>query len=292
MSEVDDAMLQRMIHIVNEERKPFSYFDFLDLMKPKTYRNKISLLKKEGIVETDIRSPIAFHTLKGHKFGKPGTVDPTVVASTHPLYKTLRYLPFDKQAIHDIHATFQSAGIYKIFSDYKFPRIQTSEQIVVPSWRKGNTIVRIVISKTDTVSVTVGCSLEPIPLDFDGVIRFFTTLSSVWGLLAGLTYYQDYNHTTCFPVSLLSPTAVKCPIPEYQSWLITMWHFGRDALVEYTGKELSITTESAQHIVTRVYSKEWGNGTGRRKTRRIRQETQEYPNTTVEDAIEEKMELS
>jgi hypothetical protein len=38
--------------------------DFLDLMKHKTFRNKISKLKKEGIVELDFNSGIAFYTLK------------------------------------------------------------------------------------------------------------------------------------------------------------------------------------------------------------------------------------
>ena len=132
MSLLDDAVLQRMNHIVNDEHKPFSYFDFIDIMKPKTFRNKISRLKKKGIVEPDIRSSIAFHTLKGHKFGKAGTLYPPVVSSSHPLYKTLQYLPFDKQSIHDIHLTFKAPDIYKRIASavnpLSFRRLRTLSQ--------------------------------------------------------------------------------------------------------------------------------------------------------------------
>jgi hypothetical protein len=50
-----------------------------------------------------------------------------------------------------------------------------------------------------------------------------------------------------------------------------MWHFGRDSLVEYTNDKSSITVETAQHILTRLYVKEFK---GKNK---IRIEKQEYP---------------
>jgi hypothetical protein len=323
MSELDDAMLQRMIHIVHEDHKPFSYFDFVDIMKPKTYRIKISLLKKEGIVESDIRSSIALHTLKGNKFGKPGTPTHTVVfphSHSHrydisishydPLYKTLANLPFGAESIHDIRSRFHVPQIYNSLNSscgwsvndhFNLARNSNSGDIVVPSFSKDNAIVRIIVHKTDVVSVIIGCSKEPIPLDPEGLIRFSTLLTRAEDKLQSILdfHYQYYNPTTCFPspvpvseaavVSPLPPTAVNCSIPDYKSWLITMWHFGRDALVEYNGEKFSRTIEDAQHILTRIYSKEFGNGKGKRKHRRIRKETQEYPNITVEDAIEEKL---
>src|SRR5437867_3199654 len=104
MSDLDDAMLERMIHIVNGEHTSFSYRDFLDLMKPKTYRNKISKLKNDGIVELDTKSSIAFYTLKGHRFGKAGTPNHTgvTVSNNDPIYNIIKNLPMDKQSIHDI----------------------------------------------------------------------------------------------------------------------------------------------------------------------------------------------
>lgn len=91
MRESEEAMLERMIHIVNDEHRPFSKMDFLDLMKPKTYRNIISKLKKDGIVKLDYKSSFAFHTLKGRKFGKTGTRNHmgVTVSNNDPTYNML-----------------------------------------------------------------------------------------------------------------------------------------------------------------------------------------------------------
>ena len=83
MSDLDDAMLERMIHIVSNEHRSFSYRDFLDIMKPTTYRNKICKLRKDGIVEPDYNSGIAFHTLKGYRSGKSVTPNQIGVSSAN-----------------------------------------------------------------------------------------------------------------------------------------------------------------------------------------------------------------
>jgi hypothetical protein len=305
MSELDDAMQERMAYIVFHEHKPFSYFDFIDLMKPKTYRNHISKLKKDGIVEPDIRSSIAFHTLKGHRFGKPGTPTHTVVfphshsrrydisiSHNDPLYKTLQNLPFGAECIHDIRLRFNVPDIYNSCSSprFNFPRNSTSGDIVIPSFFKDNAIVRIIIHKTDVVSVIIGCSKQPIPLDINGLIRLSTLLTRAeerlqFILFSSYNQNQNHNQTACSEALYVSAV-----IPEYQSWIITMWHFGRDGLVEYTGEKFSRTIEDAQHVLTRIYPKMFGKG--KRKHTGIREETQEYPNRTVEDAIDEKLELS
>jgi hypothetical protein len=62
-----------------------------------------------------------------------------------------------------------------------------------------------------------------------------------------------------------------------------MWHFGRDSLQEYTREKFSITVENAQHVLTRVYSKDFGRDT------KVRDEIQEYPRMAVADAIKQKL---
>jgi hypothetical protein len=273
MSDLEDVMLERMIHIVNDEHKPFSYLDFLDLMKPKTYRNKISKLKKDGIVEIDFKSSIAFHTLKGHRFGKAGTRNHTGVTISHndPIYNMIKNLPMDKQSIHNIRLRFTAPNIYETFSvNTPFPKDDLSKDIPLPYWNIHNAMVQVRIHKTNTVSVIIACAREPFPLDYNGIIRFFTTLASTEGLLVGLTL--NVNHDK-FNQS----------IQHYGNWIITMWHFGREALVTYKGKNYEITVENAQHIITRIYPKDFG------KCRKIRLERQEYPKKTVFDAIEEKL---
>jgi hypothetical protein len=148
-----------------------------------------------------------------------------------------------------------------------------SKDILMPSWEKDKAIVRVIIHKTDTVSVIVGCSLHPIPLDANGIIHFFNLLVRVEEKLQNIL-------DNC--IGLNCDMKINS-IPEYKSWTVTMWHFGRDALVGITDDKFCITVETAEHILTRLYVKDFG---GKNKPRI---EKQEYPKKTVVDAIEEKM---
>lgn len=74
------------------------------------------------------------------------------------------------------------------------------------------------------------------------------------------------------------------PIPEHNIWNVTMWHFGADASIQYTGEKFSVTYEIGENALVRTYSKAMKDG----KTI-IRLERQEYPRKTLADAIEEKL---
>jgi hypothetical protein len=75
-------------------------------------------------------------------------------------------------------------------------------------------------------------------------------------------------------------------IPEHNNWIVTMWHFGADALIEYTGEKFSCTWEVGNNALVRVYSKEMEKD----NKIRLRLERQEYPKQSWADAIEEKLE--
>jgi hypothetical protein len=173
------------------------------------------------------------------------------------------------QSIHDVRLRFKVPDIWKMFSvnpDYRINK--KSKDISIPTWNKNNTLVRTMIHKTDTVSVIIGCSLEPIPLDVNGIIRFFNLLVRVEENLQNIL-------SGCTPIK----SRGTCSIPEYRTWITTMWHFGRDALSGFNGAKFCITLETAQHILTRLYVKEFHN------KKRIRIERQEYPNTTLVDSL-------
>jgi hypothetical protein len=182
MSKLDNALQEHMAFIVFHEKRPFSYKDFLKFelggkiygMKHGTFRNKITKLRKKGEVERLYYSPQAFYTLKGHKFGKPVTPDHTVVYN-NSILQMLQILPLEKQSIHNIRLNFRVPQIWKILSSsQKLQKNKRSQDIVIPSWKNNNTIVRTIIHKTDTVSVIVGCSLEPIILEQDGFTRLLS----------------------------------------------------------------------------------------------------------------------
>jgi hypothetical protein len=73
-------------------------------------------------------------------------------------------------------------------------------------------------------------------------------------------------------------------IPHHKSWIVTMWHFSRDAIPSYAGERFSAEFETVKEILIRIYTKTW-NG----KKTRIRIEKQEYPMKTIEDVIEAKL---
>lgn len=243
-------------------------------MKPKTYRNKISKLKQDGIVELDYKSTIAFHTLTGHKFGKAGTKYHTGITISHndPVYQMVKNLPMDKRSVHDIHLKFVAPNLYETFPLRDFPRIKVNKAIAIPTWSENNTLVRIMINKNDTVTVIIGCSLEPIPLDYNGIIRFFTILARLEGFLQGLMVILNKGKLDQRQL-----------IPQHRKWIITRWDFGRDALQTYNGKNYEITVENAEHVFARLYTKDFCSN------KKLRLERIESPNKTIIDAIEEKL---
>jgi hypothetical protein len=281
MTELENAIQEHMAFIVFSECRPFSFRDFVHFtvdgktyeIAPGTFRNKILALKKAGVVELEYNSGIAFYTLKGHRFEKAVTPNHTVVHND-PIYRMLENLPLERQSIHDIHLRFKGPEIWKRLSiNPAFHINKRNQDISIPSWSKNGTIVRIIIHRTDVVTVIIGCSLQPIPLDVNGIIRLFNLLVRIEEKLQTIL---DNSTPICFDKKCFS-------IPEYQSWIVTMWHFGRDASVEYTGERFCISVDKLQHVLTRIYVKDF-NGKNR-----IRIESQEYPKKTLIDAIEEKL---
>ena len=70
-------------------------------------------------VEIHTKSNPNFYTLKGYRFdnGKSMTSNHTEVINTqklirHPLYQIIEGTPFGERAVHDLHLTFKTQGIY------------------------------------------------------------------------------------------------------------------------------------------------------------------------------------
>jgi hypothetical protein len=282
MSELDDAMREHMDYIVLHENKPFSFKDFLCFeedgkeyrMRHGTIRNKLLAFRKKGIIEPDYNSGIAFYTLAGIRFGRPMTPNHTGVTISHndPVYNMIKNLPMDKQSIHDIHLKFKAPNIYKTFSVRDFPKFKANKAIGITSWSKNNTIVKITINKNDTVTVIIGCSLDPIPLDYNGFIRFFRIIGMSEGFLEGLSVTVNND-------KLIQNQS----IPQSGQWIVTRWDFGRDSSVTYKGEKFEITVMNALHIFERIYAKDF------KKYKKIRLEDVECPRKTAIDAIQEKL---
>src|SRR5262245_15198248 len=131
-------MITHIHEIVYEGHRPFSYRDFIKFevdgkeykIAHGTFRNNVSSLMKEGLVEVSYKSNITFYTLRGVKFDKasrvamtdnhmgvpiiPSASLPPSLMSSNPLYRLIRDLPLDKNSVHDIRLRFACPGIYEI----------------------------------------------------------------------------------------------------------------------------------------------------------------------------------
>jgi hypothetical protein len=115
----------------------------------------------------------------------------------------------------------------------------------------------------------VACSERPVAVDRRGLIRLSNALTRVEERLSRLLE----GH-----LSLSS-------IPDHNTWIVTMWHFGIDSLHEFTGEKFEMTWEEGKNAMIRIYSKDMK---GAYKTR-IRMERQECPNKTFEKAMKVKL---
>jgi hypothetical protein len=180
-------------------------------------------------------------------------------------------LPANKHALHDIRFRFKVDNIWTVILT-NHPELRPNEVSkdisLEPIVTHGLTI-KTTIHHTDTVSVIVACSLNPVAADMKGLVRLSNALTRVEERL--LRYIE------CAPLSLSSS------IPDHDSWIVTMWHFGYDSYNEYTDKEFEIAWEEGENALFRIYTKDLNGRT------RIRRERQEYPDKRFNEAIDEKL---
>jgi len=124
----------------------------------------------------------------------------------------------------------------------------------------------------------VACSWATVAINISGIIRLSNALTRVeerlsklacdcLNITSGSTYHQD---TITMPIR--------------SDWIVTLWHFGTDSMIRYTGEKFEFTWQVAETVLVRVYTKDL-----KEKGTRIRLERQEYPNKTFVEAVEEKL---
>jgi hypothetical protein len=172
-------------------------------------------------------------------------------------------LPADKHALHDIRLRFEVDNIWTIIatthSELKPNKV--SKDIALDPIVTHDLSIKVTIHHTDTVSVIVACTLRPVAVDVKGLIRLSNALTRIEERLL--------RHIGCGSLSLQSSS-----LPDHNSWIATMWHFGKDSLIEYAGKEFEVTWEDGENALVRIHTKDLKDGQGIR----IRTERQEYPN--------------
>jgi hypothetical protein len=145
----------------------------------------------------------------------------------------------------------------------------------------GDHVVKTTVHNTNTVSVIVACTLNPIPIDMLGLVKLSSSLAILEDRLQGIV--NGYNSTSIQNGEQYLSLKLKSKIPSHMSWTVKMWHFGQDALTGYSGEKFDMTWEDSLNVFYHIYSKEYG------KKLKVRKEIQEYPNKSLEDAFMDKL---
>jgi hypothetical protein len=186
-------------------------------------------------------------------------------------------LPSERHSVHDIRLRFKTEGTWSTLRR-THPELTpngVSKDISLLPILMYNMEAKTVVHHSDTVSIIVSCSMKPVVVDHEGLIRLSSILTSVEERL--LAWVTGCPHT-------ISPLP-QILIPNHSSWIVTMWHFGTDSLSEYAGEKFEMTWEDGEHALLRVYSKDMKDGNGIK----IRRERQEYPGVRLDVAIHEKL---
>ena len=185
-----------------------------------------------------------------------------------------RYSTTRKHVLHDIRFRFRVENIWTVVAT-NHPELRSNEvskDISLEPIVTHSLTIKTTIHNTDTVSVMVACSLNPVAVDINGLVRLSNALTRVEERL--LRYVE------CAPPSLSLSSSL---IPDHESWIVTMWHFGTDSPIEYAGEKFEVAWKDGQNALFRIYTKDLNGVT------KIRKECQEYPNKRFDDAIDEKL---
>ena len=126
--------------------------------------------------------------------------------------------------MHNIRLRFEAKGLWSAISSSP----SSFSQCKMNPKSKDITLSRLIIDKTglqvnvhrsDTVSIIVSCSYGPIAVDVNGVTRLSNALAAVYDKVSEFAKISDN---------------ASVQIPDYMTWLVTMWHFGADATAEYS----------------------------------------------------------
>jgi hypothetical protein len=275
LTQLDKAMLRHMHDINISESRPFSYLDFQDFevlgkryrIAHGTFRNKISMWIRQGIVRLVFNSKVAFYSLTGVMFpydkvmtrnhmGIPsvilvtGVIPYTAISEANSFFDYLKKkLDTNTNSIHDIHNKFIVLDIYKIISSSpKYSKLinPVSKDIPLEVENIDGMHIHVTVHRTDTVTVIVGCSREPITIDERGITRLSCALTRI---------EEKLSRKLDECGALLEGGYERIPIPNNERWQVTLWHFGKDKFAnEYPAKGYALTWGHGREVL-RTYLK-------------------------------------
>ena len=271
MNGTDYALLKRLKYLNEVEYRPASYKDFEEFevdgkpykLESGTLRNKFSVLKKEGRIERYYNSKASFFVIKGVRFGKQRTIQDMTEHSISQLSEAIQLLPKESKGLHDFHTSFQVLDIWQVLSESKRFKVNVHNKgILLSPFNIDGLKITANIHHTDTVTVTVACSKNPVSTEIDDV-------NGIVRLAAPLGRTQERIQRIVDECGQSLPGGYESiPIPDSNTWMTTMVHFAVDT-PNYKEVKTCMTWKNAQGVLLREYNK--------KKEGKLRKERQVYP---------------
>jgi len=170
----------------------------------------------------------------------------------------------DKSAIHDIRLSFSLNHLWSIMATASSPSpliknidARSNKYITLQKIGLEDHIIKTTVHKTSTVSVIVACTVNPIPIDMLGLVKLSSSLAKVEDRLQLLVSEFNSASIQSGRQQYLS-LKLNSKIPNHMSWMVKMWHFGKDALTSYSGEKFDMSWEDSLNVFHHIYSKEYG----------------------------------
>ena len=148
-------------------------------------------------------------------------------------------LPADRHALHDIRYRFKVDNIWTVITT-NHPELtpnDISKDIFLDPLTTQDLTIKTTIHHTDTISIMVACSLNPVAVDLKGLVRLSNALTHVEERL--LRYIE------CAPLSLSSS------IPDHDSWTSLCGILALILLTNTAVRDLRVTWEDGENALMR-----------------------------------------
>jgi len=217
-----------------ENQRPFCFKDFPNLSK---YNFRYFVSKLKDSLEIAITGHPTFYKIKGMKL-TPLTLEPTWVQPNRTqLESIIDDLNIKDPAIHDLKLSIPNTSLHtKLLLQGATPNPKNN--LIKVNYDVDTNITTKILVYPKTIQICLGCTKTPIIYDTEGIFQLF-------GHLAGI-----YHHLTIL---------TKTELPQWYTWRITQYHFGKDGGVRLTGHSWSMDIKEFGVGEFRVYAKQFSN---------------------------------
>lgn len=212
------------------------------------YRKMIYHLRKKGLVEVEFHDyPMAYYTLTGIHHGRqiPSIHRGGLSNKPRTLASLIEGIEFSELAVHDIRLKFSAPNLYSTIRNYHVQESH-SRDIVLVDMKQEDYSVKVRVHATDTVTVFVGCSNNPMEASIGGLLRMNEAIVRTEERIANEVGRVMENAGMELP---------SVTIPPMSSWIVTHWHIGMDSVHEFSGDAINVSWEVASKVYMQVYKK-------------------------------------